>query len=90
MIDCSHGNSNKRWEDQHLVAESVAEQIAAGDDYIGAVMIESNIYPGNQKCDGHGALQYGVSITDACVGWDGTVEMLDTLANAVRQRRARN
>ena len=90
MIDCSHGNSHKRWEDQHLVAESVAEQIASGDDYIGAVMIESNIYSGNQKCDGHGALQYGVSITDACVGWDGTIEMLDTLANAVRRRRERN
>ena len=48
MIDCSHGNSHKRWQDQHLVAESVAAQLAAGDDHIGAVMIESNIYSGNQ------------------------------------------
>lgn len=87
MIDCSHGNSHKRWQDQHLVAESVAEQLAAGDDHIGAVMIESNIYSGNQKCDGHGALQYGVSITDACVGWDETVTMLERLAEGVRARR---
>lgn len=88
MIDCSHGNSHKRWQDQHLVAESVAAQLAAGDDHIGAVMIESNIYSGNQSCDGNGALQYGVSITDACVDWEGTVSMLDTLAAGVRARRA--
>ena len=88
MIDCSHGNSHKRWQDQRLVAESVAAQLAAGDDHIGAVMIESNIYAGNQKCDNHGALQYGVSITDACVDWEGTVAMLDTLAEGVRARRA--
>ncbi len=88
MIDCSHGNSHKRWQDQHLVAESVAEQLAAGNDNIGAVMIESNIYSGNQKCDNHGALQYGVSITDACVDWEGTLTMLDTLAQGVRARRA--
>lgn len=88
MIDCSHGNSNKRWQDQHLVAESVAAQMAAGDEHIGAVMIESNIYSGNQKCNNNSALQYGVSITDACVDWEGTLAMLDTLAEGVRARRA--
>lgn len=88
MIDCSHGNSHKRWQDQHVVAESVAEQLAEGNDHIGAVMIESNIYSGNQKCDNHGALKYGISITDACVDWEGTVAMLDTLAEGVRKRRA--
>lgn len=87
MIDCSHGNSHKRWQEQHLVAECVAEQLAHGNDSIGSVMIESNINAGNQKCVK--PLQYGVSITDACVDWEGTVAMLDTLAQGVRARRAR-
>ena len=86
MIDCSHGNSHKQWQEQHVVAESVAAQLAAGDDHIGAVMIESNINSGNQKCVQ--PLQYGVSITDACVDWDGTLSILDTLAEGVRARRA--
>ncbi|MDO5470381.1 MAG: 3-deoxy-7-phosphoheptulonate synthase [Akkermansia sp.] len=88
MIDCSHGNSRKKWQDQHIVAESVAAQLAAGDDHIGAVMIESNINSGNQKCDGKTPLQYGVSITDACVDWEGTLDILDTLAAGVKARRA--
>ncbi|MBQ3218076.1 MAG: 3-deoxy-7-phosphoheptulonate synthase [Akkermansia sp.] len=88
MIDCSHGNSRKDWTQQHTVAKSVAAQLAAGDDHIGAVMIESNICSGNQKCDGKTPLQYGVSITDACVDWEGTLEILDTLAAGVRARRA--
>ncbi len=88
MIDCSHGNSHKKWQEQHLVAEAVAAQLAAGEDNIGSVMIESNICSGNQKCEPGKPLAYGVSITDACVGWDGTVAMLDTLAAGVRARRA--
>lgn len=88
MIDCSHGNSHKKWQEQHLVAEDVARQLAAGEDHIGAVMIESNLNPGNQKCDGTSPLQYGVSITDACVGWDETLSIFDTLAEGVRARRA--
>lgn len=87
MIDCSHGNSHKKWQEQHLVAEDIAAQLAAGDDHIGAVMIESNINAGNQKCDGKTPLQYGVSITDACVDWEGTLAMFDTLAAGVRARR---
>lgn len=87
MIDCSHGNSHKDWQKQHLVAEDIAAQLADGDDHIGAVMIESNIHSGNQKCDGKTPLQYGVSITDACVDWEGSVAMFDTLAAGVRARR---
>ncbi|MBR5887535.1 MAG: 3-deoxy-7-phosphoheptulonate synthase [Akkermansia sp.] len=87
MIDCSHGNSHKQWERQHEVAKSVAAQLAAGDDHIGAVMIESNIYSGNQKCVNRESLRYGVSITDACVDWEGTLAILDTLAEGVRARR---
>ncbi len=87
MIDCSHGNSHKDWQRQHLVAEDVAAQLAAGEDHIGAVMIESNICSGNQKGTDV-PLKYGVSITDACVDWEGTLAILDTLAAGVRARRA--
>lgn len=86
MIDCSHGNSHKKWQEQANVATDIAQQLAAGEDNIGAVMIESNINAGNQKCVQ--PLQYGVSITDACVDWDGTLSILDTLAEGVRARRA--
>ncbi|MBQ4613884.1 MAG: 3-deoxy-7-phosphoheptulonate synthase [Akkermansia sp.] len=86
MIDCSHGNSHKKWQEQANVAANIAQQLAAGEDNIGAVMIESNINSGNQKCVQ--PLQYGVSITDACVDWDGTLSILDTLAEGVRARRA--
>ncbi len=89
MIDCSHGNSHKKWQEQHLVAEDVAAQLAAGEDHIGSVMIESNIHSGNQKCTDK-PLKYGVSVTDACVDWEGTLSILDTLAAGVRARRLRN
>lgn len=85
MIDCSHGNSHKKWQEQPLVAADIARQLAAGRDRIGAVMIESNINAGNQKCVQ--PLQYGVSITDACIDWEGTLAMFDTLAQGVRARR---
>ncbi len=85
MIDCSHGNSHKKWQEQPLVAADIARQLAAGEDHIGAVMIESNINAGNQKCVQ--PLQYGVSITDACIDWEGTLAMFDTLASGVRARR---
>lgn len=85
MIDCSHGNSHKQWQQQTAVAEDIAAQLARGEDNIGAVMIESNINSGNQKCVQ--PLEYGVSITDACIDWEGTVHMLDILAEGVRARR---
>ncbi|MBR4107313.1 MAG: 3-deoxy-7-phosphoheptulonate synthase [Akkermansia sp.] len=85
MIDCSHGNSHKDWTRQPAVAMDIAEQLAAGSQSIGSVMIESNIYSGNQKCGPE--LKYGVSITDACIDWNGTLGMLDTLAAGVRARR---
>ncbi len=88
MIDCSHGNSHKKWQEQHLVAEDIAAQLAAGEDHIGSVMIESNIHSGNQKCSDK-PLKYGVSVTDACVDWEGTLAILDTLAAGVRTRRQR-
>ncbi len=87
MIDCSHGNSHKKWQEQHTVAEDIAAQLAESEEHIGAVMIESNIHSGSQKCTDT-PLRYGVSVTDACVDWEGTLSILDTLATGVRARRA--
>ncbi|KNC96795.1 3-deoxy-7-phosphoheptulonate synthase [Spizellomyces punctatus DAOM BR117] len=89
MVDCSHGNSRKNHKNQKLVSASLSEQIAAGDHSIFGVMIESNINEGNQKVppEGPKGLKYGVSITDACVSWEDTVEILKQLANAQQARR---
>jgi 3-deoxy-7-phosphoheptulonate synthase len=90
MIDCSHGNSKKNHKNQPIVAQDIGDQLRQGEEGIVAVMIESNINEGNQKSDGKGGLpglQKGVSITDACINWDTTVEVLEGLADAVRTRR---
>jgi len=67
----------------------VAEQIANGEEAIMGVMIESNINEGAQKVppEGKSGLKHGVSITDACIGWEDTESVLELLANAVAQRR---
>ena len=87
MIDCSHANSQKQHDRQVDVARDVAAQVAAGDARIFGLMIESHIHPGRQDLVPGQPLEYGVSITDACIGWDATVDALRTLAEAVRQRR---
>ncbi|KAK2796707.1 Phospho-2-dehydro-3-deoxyheptonate aldolase amt16 [Onygenales sp. PD_10] len=89
MVDCSHGNSLKDHRNQPKVAAALAEQIAAGEDAVMGVMIESNINEGNQKVcpEGKSGLKYGVSITDACIGWEDTESTLEVLANAVAKRR---
>jgi len=91
MIDCSHGNSQKDHRNQPKVAATIAEQIRDGDKGIVGVMIESHINEGNQKVppEGPSGLKKGISITDACINWDTTVEVLENLANAVRERRKR-
>ena len=89
MIDCSHANSQKQHDRQVDVARDVARQVAGGDARIFGVMIESHLNPGRQDLDPGKPLQYGVSITDACIGWDATAEVLHELAEAVRQRRLR-
>lgn len=90
MVDCSHGNSNKNHKNQPKVAAVVAEQVAKGETAIMGVMIESNINEGNQKVpeSGRDGLEYGVSITDACINWDDTVSTLQILADAVKSRRS--
>ena len=89
MIDCSHANSQRRHERQVDVARDVGAQIAAGEDRIFGVMIESHLNPGRQDLVAGQALQYGVSITDACIGWEATLDVLHSLAEAVRARRVK-
>jgi 3-deoxy-7-phosphoheptulonate synthase len=88
MVDCSHGNSMKDYRNQPMVARNLANQIAAGCRVITSVMIESNLVEGSQKLNKDpNSLTRGQSVTDACLGWDDTVATLDTLAEAVRERR---
>ncbi|QTN22049.1 3-deoxy-7-phosphoheptulonate synthase [Rhizobacter sp. AJA081-3] len=88
MIDVSHGNSSKQYRRQIEVAQDVAAQIAAGERRITGVMIESHLQEGRQDLQPGVALQPGVSITDACIGFAQTVPVLQGLAQAVRARRA--
>jgi 3-deoxy-7-phosphoheptulonate synthase len=83
------GNSNKDHRNQPKVAKVIAEQLREGETAIIGVMIESNINEGNQKVppEGPSALKKGVSITDACIDWETTVNVLEDLAAAVRERR---
>ena len=84
MIDCSHGNSNKNHENQGLVLEEIAKQIEGGNRSIIGVMIESNLNEGNQPItDDLSDLSYGVSVTDACISWESTEELLRSFAKRI-------
>jgi len=87
MVDCSHANSAKDHNNQPTVAEEVADQIAGGSRSISGVMLESFLVDGNQDHTKVDELTYGQSITDKCLGWDRSVEVLRGLAEAVRKRR---
>jgi len=87
MIDVSHANSSKQYQRQIEVAKDVAAQIAAGDRRIIGLMIESHLHEGRQDLVPNKPLAYGVSITDACISFEQTVPVLESLAQAVRQRR---
>lgn len=89
MIDCSHGNSNKDYRRQTAVAESVVEQIKAGNRSITGVMLESNIHEGNQSSEQPRAdMRYGVSVTDACIDWDSTETLLRGMHQELRSALA--
>jgi 3-deoxy-7-phosphoheptulonate synthase len=88
MVDCSHANSFKDFRRQSAVAQDIAEQIAHGSRHILGVMVESNLKAGNQPLL-VGNLEYGLSITDACVDLEDTARILDTLAEA-KQRALRS
>ena len=87
MVDCSHANSAKNYQKQVEVAHALAERIAAGERRILGLMIESHLHAGRQDLKPGVALQPGVSITDGCIGWEQTEEVLRTLAAASRTRR---
>lgn len=87
MIDCSHANSRRDYRLQSDVARDVAAQIAAGDQRIFGVMVESHLKAGRQELEAGRPLEYGLSITDPCLGWEESIALLDTLAEGVRARR---
>ncbi|MET0383003.1 MAG: 3-deoxy-7-phosphoheptulonate synthase [Burkholderiaceae bacterium] len=91
MVDFSHANSEKKFERQLDVARAVGAQMAGGDRCIFGVMVESHLNAGAQKFtpgqDDPATLEYGKSITDACIGWDDSLGMLDVLSDAVTARR---
>jgi len=88
MVDFSHANSNKQYELQSEVGTDVANQIAAGDERIFGVMIESHLVAGRQDIVEGQELTYGQSVTDACLGWDDSAALIAKLAQAVQKRRA--
>ena len=87
MIDASHANSSKKHENQLAVADAVARQLEAGESRIVGVMVESHLVAGRQDLVPGRPLVYGQSITDACLGWDDSVALLERLSDGVRGRR---
>jgi 3-deoxy-7-phosphoheptulonate synthase len=89
MVDFSHGNSSKDPQKQLAVGRDVAAQIGGGEDRIFGIMMESHLKAGRQDLVPGKSLQYGVSITDGCVGWEESRSLMDELAEAVRRRRVK-
>ena len=91
MVDCSHANSSKQHEKQIDVAKDIAAQLASGSHSVFGVMVESNLQAGAQKFtpgkDKVASLEYGKSITDACIGWNDSVDVLEVLSKGVLARR---
>ncbi len=89
MIDASHANSRKQHDNQAQVCADIAQQLESGEARIIGVMIESHLVAGRQDLVVGKPLTYGQSITDACLGWEETVPVLESLAAAARARRLR-
>jgi 3-deoxy-7-phosphoheptulonate synthase len=87
MIDCSHANAAKQYKRQIDVARDVGAQIGGGERRVVGVMVESHLVEGRQELEPGKALEFGQSITDACLGWSDSVQLLAGLADAVRKRR---
>jgi len=87
MVDCSHANSEKKHERQIDVGKSIAAQVAQGNSAIIGAMIESHLQEGRQNVVKGEPLEYGKSITDACINWDQSEPLLKELAQSVKQRR---
>ncbi len=90
MIDCSHANSKKDYKLQKEVARDIAVQLSQGDPRIMGVMVESHLNEGRQEHTPGCQLEYGKSITDGCLGWNDTAELLENLATSVRARRQKH
>jgi 3-deoxy-7-phosphoheptulonate synthase len=84
LVDCSHGNSGKDSARQALVCREVLKQVRAGNRALMGLMLESSLHPGAQRWKPGAALDYGVSITDACIGWEETEQLLVEIAEAVK------
>ena len=93
MVDCSHANSSKQHEKQLDVARDIAGQVSSGSKQVFGLMVESHLNPGAQKFtpgkDDASKLEYGKSITDACLAWGDSLEVLGVLSKAVEARRVR-
>ncbi|MFG0764887.1 3-deoxy-7-phosphoheptulonate synthase [Aeromonas media] len=87
MVDCSHGNSQKLHQNQILVAGELCRQLRGGSTAVAAVMVESFLQGGSQKPAPLSELQYGLSVTDACLGWEESESLLAMLADGVMARR---
>jgi 3-deoxy-7-phosphoheptulonate synthase len=87
MIDCSHANSSKDYKRQVEVAGAVAQQVAGGERRVVGLMIESNLVEGRQEIQAGKPLKFGQSVTDGCLGWEDSTQVLGALAAAVKQRR---
>ena len=88
MVDCSHGNSNKDYRRQREVLQAIADQVRQGSTHVMGVMLESHLVEGNQKLSAdRTAMTYGQSVTDACISFDTTADLLDQLAAAVAASR---
>ena len=84
MIDCSHDNSNQDYRNQGKVIEDIKSQILLGNKSIFGVMLESNLFSGKQKIlDNKDDMQYGVSVTDGCIDWQETEEVIRSLSKAI-------
>ena len=89
MVDFSHANSQKQHRNQMQVGADICSQLRDGDDRIFGVMIESHLKEGRQDAAPGQELVYGQSITDACLGWDDSEQLIGELAAAARARRLR-
>lgn len=87
MVDCSHDNSGQDYNLQPTVLQDIAEQVRNGSEHIVGIMLESHLNRGKQPLKELAKLEYGKSITDGCINFETTVDVLTDLANAVRSGR---
>jgi 3-deoxy-7-phosphoheptulonate synthase len=87
IIDCSHANSKKRYKRQERILSSVVDQVVRGREEIRGFMLESNLFEGCQSIDNPSELQYGVSVTDPCLGWNDTEKLIRSVSKILRDSK---